>query len=130
MSQVSLFILTFFLILIINEKVKPFRYNYINKIAAFSYTIIIVTIVFVLISADSNFNFQESLCFCSIVFFNIIFYVVWSLKFINLIFRNILMNFHVPFHSIYNSIIELFRCGNRKIENISRRREKKNSKFK
>lgn len=103
LSQIGLLTFIYFIMLLLNEKLKPFRYDYVNNIASFSYTCMILTIVFLLMSRQgSSFFFQEALYTSCMILINAIFYVVWIGLFANLIFKNQIKEF-------FNDIVNFFK---------------------
>lgn len=81
-TQGGIFIMVYFSMLILNQLLKPFRYDSSNKLASFSYLTIIITIGLVLMSITSvSFQFQSSLYFALMVFLNCVFYIFWGYKF-------------------------------------------------
>lgn len=81
-SQGGIFISIYFLMLLINEVFKPFRYGMVNKFASFSYLTNVLTIGLVLMSLTSNNkSFQSTLYFIVMIIINCLFYVSWCFKF-------------------------------------------------
>ena len=81
-SQGGIFISIYFAMLYINETIKPFRIEVVNKFNTFSYLTIILTLGLVLMSMSSNtYNFQSTLYFYLMIILNVCFFTAWGVQF-------------------------------------------------
>ena len=121
MSQVCLFIFIYFIMLLLNEKLKPFRYDYINNIASFSYFVMIAT---VLLSIQTTEDFQENMYFSALIIINVLFYTIWGIAFLKLFFNSLFKNCVTTIKILYKRFIYPYQMDSIKKEKIIPKKDK------
>ena len=105
LPQISLLSFVYFAMLGANEKLRPFRYDYLNSIASFSYMVTIITIVLMLMSIMGvNFEFQSVLYYCIMIILNVSFYGVWGVSFARLFMKTSLTDFWKKIIGVYSKV--------------------------
>ena len=78
----AIYITIYFCMIIVHQNFYPFRHKFVNDLASFSYITSLITVGFVLMSAN-----QTNIYFAFIISLNIIFYGCWIFKFAKIIFN-------------------------------------------
>ena len=82
-SQAAILILVMLGIFLIQEKLKPYKYHFVNDLRTYSYITIICTSSLAIIASSDNIKDQQKGIYVAILIsFNVLFYAIWLFYFI------------------------------------------------